>query len=309
VLTFTDCSGYETRYEYNHVGQVTAIHQEEGLSQYFTHDSRGRLISRKDAKGRETRYEHSTAGDLTATVTPDGSRSETQYDKAGHPVSVTAGGLTRQMAHDAAGRVTRLINENGATTTFTYDVMDRLVQETGFDGRTQRYDYDKTGQLIRSEDESQVTQWHYDDADRLTHSTVSSEPAEAWQYNDRGWLTEISHLSDGHRVAFHYGYDDNGRLVSEKQTVHAPQTNEPLWEHITRHAYSTQGLANQTTSDQLPPVEWLTYGSGYLAGMKTGNTPLIDFTRTGCTGRRSVRSGLTNRPRHTRQPGSCSATR
>jgi YD repeat-containing protein len=36
VLTFTDCSGYETRYEYNHVGQVTAIHQEEGLSQYFT---------------------------------------------------------------------------------------------------------------------------------------------------------------------------------------------------------------------------------------------------------------------------------
>jgi uncharacterized protein RhaS with RHS repeats len=26
-------------------------------------------------------------------------------------------------------------------------------------------------------------------------------------------------------------------------------------------------------------VEWLTYGSGYLAGMKTGNTPLIDFTR------------------------------
>jgi YD repeat-containing protein len=41
------------------------------------------------------RYEYNTAGDLTATVTPDGSRSETQYDAAGHPVSVTAGGLTR----------------------------------------------------------------------------------------------------------------------------------------------------------------------------------------------------------------------
>ncbi|WP_137552763.1 RHS repeat domain-containing protein, partial [Escherichia coli] len=31
--------------------------------------------------------------------------------------------------------------------------------------------------------------------------------------------------------------------------------------------------------DSLPAVEWLTYGSGYLAGMKLGDTPLVDFTR------------------------------
>ncbi|EFN0262481.1 RHS repeat protein, partial [Escherichia coli] len=29
----------------------------------------------------------------------------------------------------------------------------------------------------------------------------------------------------------------------------------------------------------LPAVEWLAYGSGYLAGMKLGDTPLVDFTR------------------------------
>ncbi|HFV8850323.1 TPA: RHS repeat-associated core domain-containing protein, partial [Escherichia coli] len=28
-----------------------------------------------------------------------------------------------------------------------------------------------------------------------------------------------------------------------------------------------------------PAVEWLTYGSGWLAGMKLGDTPLVDFTR------------------------------
>ncbi|WP_284526752.1 RHS repeat domain-containing protein, partial [Shigella boydii] len=31
--------------------------------------------------------------------------------------------------------------------------------------------------------------------------------------------------------------------------------------------------------DSLPAVEWLTYGSGWLAGMKLGDTPLVDFTR------------------------------
>ncbi|HCL5258866.1 TPA: RHS repeat protein, partial [Salmonella enterica] len=47
----------------------------------------------------------------------------------------------------------------------------------------------------------------------------------------------------------------------------------------TRHDYSDKGLANRVTPDALPAVEWLTWGSGYLAGMKLGDTPLIDFTR------------------------------
>ncbi|EOS0664864.1 RHS repeat-associated core domain-containing protein, partial [Escherichia coli] len=45
------------------------------------------------------------------------------------------------------------------------------------------------------------------------------------------------------------------------------------------HAYNEQGLANRVTPDSLPRVEWLTYGSGYLAGMKLGGTPLVEFTR------------------------------
>ncbi|MGT6307283.1 RHS element protein, partial [Escherichia coli] len=168
------------------------------------------------------------------------------------------GGLTRSMEYDAAGRVIRLTSENGSHTTFRYDVLDRLIQETGFDGRTQRYHHDLTGKLIRSEDEGLVTHWYYDEADRLTHRTVKGETAEQWQYDERGWLTDISHISEGHRVAVHYGYDSKGRLASEHLTVHHPQTNELLWQHETRHAYNAQGLANRCIPDSLPAVEWLT---------------------------------------------------
>ncbi|HCQ4571539.1 TPA: RHS repeat protein, partial [Escherichia coli] len=163
--------------------------------------------------------------------------------------------------------------------TFRYDVLDRLIQETGFDGRTQRYHHDLTGKLIRSEDEGLVTHWHYDEADRLTHRTVKGEPAEQWQYDERGWLTGISHLSEGHRVTVHYGYDEKGRLTGERQTVHHPQTEALLWQHETRHAYNAQGLANRCIPDSLPAVEWLTYGSGWLSGMKLGDTPLVEYTR------------------------------
>ncbi|MFK8861875.1 RHS repeat-associated core domain-containing protein, partial [Escherichia coli] len=151
--------------------------------------------------------------------------------------------------------------------------------ETGFDGRTQRYHHDLTGKLIRSEDEGLVTHWHYDEADRLTHRTVKGETAERWQYDERGWLTDISHISEGHRVAVHYRYDEKGRLTGERQTVHHPETEALLWQHETRHAYNAQGLANRCIPDSLPAVEWLTYGSGWLSGMKLGDTPLVEYTR------------------------------
>ncbi|MCZ9158953.1 RHS element core protein [Escherichia albertii] len=279
LLTFTDCSGYETHYEYDRFGQMTAVHHEEGASLYRNYDNRGQLISVKDTQGRETRYEYNAAGDLTVIVTPDGNRSETQYDAWGKAVSTTQGGLTRSMEYDAAGRVITLTNENGSHSDFSYDTLDRLVQQSGFDGRTQRYRYDLTGKLTQSEDEGLITLWHYDESDRITHRTVNSEPAEQWQYNDHGWLKETSHISEGHRVAVHYGYDRKGRLTGERQTVHNPETGELLWQHETKHAYNEQGQANRFQADSLPPVEWLTYGSGYLAGMKLGDTPLVEYTR------------------------------
>ncbi|MCU6177151.1 hypothetical protein, partial [Citrobacter cronae] len=58
LLSVSDCSGYETRYEYDRFGQVTAMHQEEGLSRYRAYDTRGRPVSQHDAAGRETHYEY-----------------------------------------------------------------------------------------------------------------------------------------------------------------------------------------------------------------------------------------------------------
>ncbi|EFM0395341.1 TPA: RHS repeat protein, partial [Escherichia coli] len=98
-------------------------------------------------------------------------------------------------------------------------------------------------------------------------------------YDERGWLTDISHISEGHRVAVHYRYDEKGRLTGERQTVHHPETEALLWQHETRHAYNAQGLANRCIPDSLPAVEWLTYGSGWLSGMKLGDTPLVEYTR------------------------------
>ncbi|MFX0700595.1 RHS repeat domain-containing protein, partial [Escherichia coli] len=280
LRTQTDAAGRTTEYSPDVVtGLITRITTPDGRASAFYYNHHSQLTSATGPDGLEIRREYDELGRLIQETAPDGSRNGTQYDAWGKAICTTQGGLTRSMEYDAAGRVIRLTSENGSHTTFRYDVLDRLIQETGFDGRTQRYHHDLTGKLIRSEDEGLVTHWHYDEADRLTHRTVNGETAERWRYDERGWLTDISHISEGHRVAVYYGYDEKGRLTGERQTVHHPQTEALLWQHETRHAYNAQGLANRCIPDSLPAVEWLTYGSGYLAGMKLGDTPLVEYTR------------------------------
>ncbi|MCK2557763.1 RHS repeat protein, partial [Escherichia coli] len=54
LLAFTDCSGYQTRYEYDRFGQMTAVHREEGnriaedAHYVYRHDEYGRLTEKTD---------------------------------------------------------------------------------------------------------------------------------------------------------------------------------------------------------------------------------------------------------------------
>ncbi|HGB9353208.1 TPA: RHS repeat-associated core domain-containing protein, partial [Escherichia coli] len=272
LLSFTDCSGYVTRYDHDRFGQVTAVHREEGLSQYRAYDSRGQLIAVKD----------------------------------------TQGGLTRSMEYDAAGRVIRLTSENGSHTTFRYDVLDRLIQETGFDGRTQRYHHDLTGKLIRSEDEGLVTHWHYDEADRLTHRTVNGETAERWQYDERGWLTDISHISEGHRYDRHgrltektdlipegvirtdderthrYHYDSQHRLVHYTRTQYAEPLVEsrylydPLGRRVAKRVWRRErDLTGWMSLSRKPQVTWYGWDGDRLTTIQNDRTRIQTIYQPG----------------------------
>ncbi|EGT0667909.1 RHS repeat protein [Citrobacter werkmanii] len=91
-------------------------------------------------------------------------------------------------------------------------------------------------------------------------------------------LYRISHISHGHQISVHYQYNRAGEVIAEQQRILNPE-GALLWQHETLQAYSEQGQANRFKPDNLPPVEWLTYGPGYIAGLKLGDTPLIEFTR------------------------------
>ncbi len=282
LTSFTDCSGYKTAYHYNRDGQPLNILFEEGMSTRFEYDARGRRISQEDSAGRKTRWQYSEAGDVLTITRPDGSQSIQTYDERGNPTSQTEGGLTRKTEFDSAGRLIRLVNENGVDTHFSYDVMDRLTQEIGFDGRTQSYQYNVMGQLVYSDDAGLVTHWHYDDEGRLIRQQrpelADGHDDTLWRYDESGRVREIGHRSEGHLVSVRYQYDANDRVNGERQMVHGA-CGDLLWQHTTVRGFDARGFESVVRYDGLPEIRWETYGPGHLLGVKLGDDVVLDIGR------------------------------
>ncbi|EIQ31616.1 RHS Repeat family protein [Shigella boydii 965-58] len=312
ITDITTPDGRETKFYYNDGNLLTAVVYPDGLESRREYDEPGRLVSETSRSGETVRYRYDDAhSELPATTTDaTGSTRQMTWSRYGQLLAFTdCSGYQTRYEYDRFGQMTAVHREEGISLYRHYDNRGRLTSVKDAQGRETQYEYDAAGRVISLTNENgSHSDFSYDASDRITHRTVNGDPAEQWQYDEHGWLTTLSHTSEGHRVSVHYGYDDKGRLTGERQTVENPETGELLWHHETGHAYNEQGLANRVTPDSLPPVEWLTYGSGYLAGMKLGGTPLLEFTRDRLH-RETVRSfgsrAGSNAAYEPRQPDGC----
>ena len=286
LLSYTDCSGSITRYDYDRWGRLVETSGEEGARSRRQYDSQGRLIAQSNALDQTSTYTYSAAGNLTCMTSPDGNSVQFEHDEQGRLTVYHYGGYTQQFNYDEAGRLSMLINENGARTTFTYDVMDRLTQQVNFDGRTQSYRFNIAGELIERNDEGLITRSILDQAGRVLQRQIFSDSLpeniqqEHFQYGEDGLLQKAWHCTElGHNmIAVEFARDPMGRVVEEVQHVIGPN-EEKIWSHSVKRTFNELGIESQTLYEGLPPIEWQTYGSGHLHGMVLDGQNIIDFER------------------------------
>jgi RHS repeat-associated protein len=161
--------------------------------------------------------------------------------------------------------------------------MDRLTRETGFDGRTQRYGYNLLGQLTDKTEESLPTRpmirYDYDEVGNLTarHLPASRhiQPiTERFEWDESGQM--VCAYGRGNKTEF--SYDKRGRLLSETQTQ--VQQKGQIWQWKHRQEVNELGVKRRSCYGEIPPLDWLTYGSGHLHGIHLGDFN-IDFERDG----------------------------
>ncbi len=83
---------------------------------------------------------------------------------------------------------------------------------------------------------------------------MNDDPAEQWQYDEHGWLATLSHTSEGHRVAVHYGYDDKGRWTGKR-----------VWRR-------ERDLTGEMSLSRKPEVTWYRWDGDRLTTIQTDTT-------------------------------------
>src|SRR5262245_24553458 len=116
---------------------------------------------------------------------------------------VDAGLLHRQLAYDAALRVTRVVDSRGATTLYHANAMGLVERVVDGKGHEERRRYDDSGHLVARVDENGDT-WLYDhdDCGRLVAITDPEDQVVAIERDERGRIVQVTR--DGSELTTRY---------------------------------------------------------------------------------------------------------
>lgn len=314
-----DAKGGQTRLAWNAAGQLVRRTDCSGRSTEAQYDARGLPVRHTDALGQSTRFEYDAAGLLEAVHHPDGSSTRYRRDGAGRVVRISfrdegadqdigfahdlwgrvtrrwQRGLEQRFGYDEAGRLVRLVNENGAASRFAWDAMDRLVEQEGFDGRLQCFAYDAAGRLVEALDgrgrEALRTRYQWDALGRLAEIHVPATPQapariERLQWDAAGQLgaTRSFVLQAGAAERLEtealFERDPAGHLLAETQRVFAAD-GAPAFEHRISHTLDALGQRQSSRLQDLGRLDYLTYGAGHLHGLLHEGRSLVEIERDG----------------------------
>ena len=239
----------ETKYDYDSVGRLVAMHRPDGTaiqSEFhangrlaalvspdgrigFKYDKNGNCIEVRNAEGR-TEYYHDEFNRLNKVTYayPTLNKSVAyEYDAWGKPARTTVLSPSNQpeftvsYEHDLQGRPVQ-VTAGGLDIRYAYDTATgRQITRTLSTGQQSIYTYQTSGQLQRVEHFQGSTkvigcEYNYNPAGQLTQRTITADNKvlqTEYQYTPQGRLTQIEG-SDGNK--FDYQYDGAGQLMGIK---------------------------------------------------------------------------------------------
>ncbi|MCC5832258.1 MAG: RHS repeat protein [Chlamydiales bacterium] len=263
VIEEIDPCGEITRFEYDALGRVTAVHHPDGAIERKEYDLLGNVIKEIDPEGYET----------TKT-----------YNPYGQPLSIHyLDGSEERFTYNAGGTIRSHTDKNGATTNYTYDIFDHPIckeirSATGMllkrvtstwspfqklseieDDLSTRYTYDFAGRKIAENQAYRLTEYLYDPSGRLS-CTKSEETCQITEYDLCGRPTQIRTEDEGLiQKQEGYAYDEAGNRIHTVTSQGVKETHyntdgkplsikDPLGD-LTCYSYSYEGAFTQTKTN------------------------------------------------------------
>ena len=234
LLAHTDALGRRTQWSYTAAGLVAQRRDAAGYTLHYQWDKLGQLTTLANENDRQARFAYDPAGRLVEQRGFDDQATRYHYDPAsGTLLSTQDGDRIIELAFDAMGRVTQRHARPYVPSTGT------AAQAAGT--QTERYAYDGNGRLILAENPACRLQWFHDAAGNLTreHQHYQSLPAPVtavWKHEYDELNQRIATLRpDGHRVSLlTYGSGHvHGMLIDGHELAHFER--DDLHREVERH--------------------------------------------------------------------------
>lgn len=267
--TLADAQYNPTDFDYDAVGNATAIIDSHGRVSELDHDPLGRLvysIANANGSGNEravTSFSYDVLDRLVAVTDPKGLTTSYTYDGLGNLVELDSPDTgTTSFGHDEAGNIINKLDARGVQTGNAYDAGGRLVLvdvPTVGEDVTLAYDVAPAaclagetfaaGRLARITDYSGSTDYCHDHRGNVVRKvqSLAGGPTHgvAYGYDLADRLTELTYPS-GARVT--YQRDAAGR-ISGIQVKRTPTT-------------AVETLVSATAYEPFGPLSQLTFGNG-----------------------------------------------
>jgi len=286
VVSHTDCSDVTTRYRYDQGGNLASVTDgEDNVTSYAWEwvNRQARLSAVHHPDGSTERFAYDPLGRLIAYHDPLGHATCWRVNEEGDPIERTdALEHSLKYAYDRHGRLTTLINENGAHYHFQWDKADRLTREQSFDGREQHYTYNGAAEVILSrdgaEDSGILTRYRRDPLGRLLLKTAIRQKTEIdshqvrrtrFSWDKAGQLT----LARNRHATVSFGYTPTGEIETETTIPQGGKRSELT------HRYSPLGHRIATTLPDGRTINHLTYGNGHVHQINIDGEIVSDIER------------------------------
>ncbi|MBN7773730.1 polymorphic toxin-type HINT domain-containing protein [Clostridium aminobutyricum] len=206
-------------YEYDAVGNKTAMTIGGNQRTVYEYDRYGNLISLTDPLGLKETYTYNINGNLTSKINKNGIKIDYTYDGLSRKLSqnVAEDGITQleTMGYTATGALAFSQNGN-IRTDYSYDERGRLTKEADSNGIEKSYTYDVNGNLKTSDVKVNGTSkkamtYAYDKKDRLSQVYESGKLVATYTYDING---NRSSLTYGNGDSADYAYNLANLVIS-----------------------------------------------------------------------------------------------
>lgn len=214
MIETDDANRGKTTYVYDAVGNLTEVHQYEGVTSdtlnsmkkdknsgystdlkeivtKYTYDKRGLLLQETDTANKVVVYTYDANGNLISKTDKDGQTTKYAYDAVNNLSNVTNSDRKQVVySYNALNDITSMTDWLG-TTNYNLDALGRITKVTDYQNKVTEHSYDSVGnkQSIKYPDGSSVS-YDYDTMGRLTKVTDGQNKVTTYKYDELGNVVE-----------------------------------------------------------------------------------------------------------------------